>query len=38
MNDCRPVTVRITGFRCYFVELHKGLRDHVIRRTELDLV
>ena len=34
----RDLVVRIAGFSAYFVELHKGLQDDVIRRTELDLV
>ncbi len=33
----RDLVVRIAGFSAYFVELHKGLQDDVIRRTELDL-
>ena len=34
----RDLVVRIAGFSAYFVELHKGLQDDVIKRTELDLV
>ena len=34
----KDLVVRIAGFSAYFVELHKGLQDDVIRRTELDLV
>ena len=37
-EDHRDLVVRIAGFSAYFVELHKGLQDDVIRRTELDLV
>jgi pyruvate formate-lyase/glycerol dehydratase family glycyl radical enzyme len=33
----RDLVVRIAGFSAYFVELHKGLQDDVIKRTELDL-
>ena len=33
----RDLVVRIAGFSAYFVELHKGLQDDVIRRTELEL-
>ncbi len=34
----RDLVVRIAGFSAYFVELHKGMQDDVIKRTELDLV
>jgi formate C-acetyltransferase len=37
-DNYRDLVVRIAGFSAYFVELHKGLQDDVIRRTELDLV
>jgi formate C-acetyltransferase len=33
----KDLVVRIAGFSAYFVELHKGLQDDVIKRTELDL-
>lgn len=36
-KDYEDLVVRIAGFSAYFVELHKGLQDDVIRRTELGL-
>ena len=30
--------VRVAGFSAYFVDLSKGLQDHIIARTEQNLV
>ena len=32
----RDLVVRVAGFSAYFVELHPGLQDEIIRRTELE--
>ena len=33
----QDLIVRVTGFSAYFVDLSKGLQDHIIARTEQTL-
>jgi formate C-acetyltransferase len=36
-EEYSDLIVRVAGFSAYFVDLSKGLQDHIIARTEQDL-
>jgi len=33
-QEHRSLAVRVAGYSAYFVDLSKGLQDHIIERTE----
>ena len=37
-KEYKDLVVRVAGFSAYFTELHPGLQDEIIRRTELQSV